>query len=557
MSLIEGYTRKSRALGDPDDPALLATHVDLIRRMAAEDGVELPPGEIYTEVGSGETIADRPTFASRLAYWESLPPGSGGRLYVPELARLSRGRMSECGRIQDALERAAILIRTPGRTWDLSRADDETYYRIETAMDRAEVTRYKERTARTRERQLREGDSRNGADTFGYLWNRKLRQYQPDPDRFPVLKAFLQDAFDLSITRVARKYCLPRHVVQLAVRCPIVCGWPAKVYADHQGTKRRKDNGEPWKKRYARLAPEDYVWPERPGNYEAAISREEFLRLQEVLKSRRKGQNSSYAPHGWCRDVVTFEGQPEGVPVRLGCWSNGCGKSWSTYEVPTPAPPLLYVRHELVHAAASAAVAAAWADPERVLNAVRLFREEEACRQEAARQRPAARDRERWEAELAGLRARLDDLILAEVGAAGERKDAFRRLAEKTEREIAEVRARLRLSLPEPDLDPELERHLARLPALFRDEFTRVWDREDFPDEERRAVVNLTLARIIIRVSPGENHRRFTREVVAVEQRPWMPPLDTASPGLHVHPCGSFKRSTRFPMNAAVAAPAP
>src|SRR5215213_7041299 len=93
------YGRKSRALGDPDDPELVEHQLQACDRWAAGMGIMLRPEERVSEVGSGETIDARPRFAADLKRLEESPPPGGGFYFVTEVARLTRAEMEEVGRI--------------------------------------------------------------------------------------------------------------------------------------------------------------------------------------------------------------------------------------------------------------------------------------------------------------------------------------------------------------------------------------------------------------------------------------------------------------------------
>src|SRR5438132_12707662 len=122
---VWAYTRRSRHLGDPDDPNLLCAHLAALQRLAAADGVCIPPRNIRTEIGSGESISGRPVFAELLREWEALPANAEGIVYVVEPSRLSRGSNAERGRILDALIRAKLLVISPERRYDPSSPNDE------------------------------------------------------------------------------------------------------------------------------------------------------------------------------------------------------------------------------------------------------------------------------------------------------------------------------------------------------------------------------------------------------------------------------------------------
>lgn len=112
------YLRKSRA----DDPLLsveevLAKHETILKEWAEKnlDG-PIPEENIYREIVSGETLADRPEILKVLKQIES--PKIKAILIV-EVQRLSRGDLEDAGKLIKLLRYTNTLIITPHKTYNL------------------------------------------------------------------------------------------------------------------------------------------------------------------------------------------------------------------------------------------------------------------------------------------------------------------------------------------------------------------------------------------------------------------------------------------------------
>src|SRR5262245_61736816 len=142
---VRAYGRKSRKLGDPDevDIATIVGHqfADCDRHLAAVN-IFLKPEERIAEIGSGESLDERPEFAALLKEIELHPPGDG-LLVVSEIARISRADMYEFGWIVRILQTAGIKVLAGGRRWDLSHPDDYLLFGIFAGMAHHELGTYK------------------------------------------------------------------------------------------------------------------------------------------------------------------------------------------------------------------------------------------------------------------------------------------------------------------------------------------------------------------------------------------------------------------------------
>lgn len=124
------YLRKSRS----DDPSMsveevLAKHEEQLQEHALEVfGQKVPEENIFREVVSGETIADRPVMQQVLKLLETGKKKVG---LVIEPQRLSRGDLEDCGRIINAFRYTNTLVMTPPKTYNLSDEYDRKFFEME------------------------------------------------------------------------------------------------------------------------------------------------------------------------------------------------------------------------------------------------------------------------------------------------------------------------------------------------------------------------------------------------------------------------------------------
>ena len=495
------YTRKSRALGDADDPHLLSHHIAALKLLAARDRVVIPEANVRVEIGSGESIAGRPVFAELLREWERLPANSGGVIYLTEPSRLSRGSNQERGRILDALIRAQLTIASPERRYDPANPSDELTFALVQSVDRAEVLRYRQRVALRRSEMTRNGELLTGTPPWGYRWvkspgqigGRKVPGHlEAHPDRFPLLVAICREVLTASILRLAARYGVQYGILQYTLHNPVICGFPAKRYGPHHGAKA-------WSDPLHLLPPEQWVWPEQPGDYPAACTRGEWEAIQAVIAERHslRLKTGPAVDHGWCRPVVTFTNCPG--PTKLGSVKLFRGMM-PTYTRTRPDAPPLYIARETVHPIAQARLRAFCQAP--LADKIRQLVAEQTAAPDtdlAPIRRRLAVERERF----AVLKGQL---------AAPELEEEEQRALIAAERECRRAIERLKTELnrPEPAALPDLSELLPGLDGLAA-AFDAVW--EEMPGVERQEIVTALLKEIPVTVVPGKRGVRWERHV--------------------------------------------
>lgn len=124
------YLRKSRA----DSPLesveeVLEKHEKILQDFSVRTfGERIPEENIFREVVSGETIADRPEMNNVLSRIES---NNIKGVLVVEPQRLSRGDLVDCGNIIRAFKYTDTKILTPTKNYDLKDRYDEKFFKDE------------------------------------------------------------------------------------------------------------------------------------------------------------------------------------------------------------------------------------------------------------------------------------------------------------------------------------------------------------------------------------------------------------------------------------------
>ena len=124
------YLRKSRQ-DDPNETVeeVLAKHETILQEWAEKElGGRIPEENIYREVISGESIADREEIKKVLARLED--PNIKGVIVI-EPSRLSRGDLADCAKIIDSFRFSHSLIATPYMTYDLENKMERKFFQDE------------------------------------------------------------------------------------------------------------------------------------------------------------------------------------------------------------------------------------------------------------------------------------------------------------------------------------------------------------------------------------------------------------------------------------------
>ena len=123
------YLRKSQMDSDYETiEEVLERHEKQLMELIHERGYYVPSENIYKEVGSSETIDGRPEFLKVLKRLEKKDITS---IIVIDPQRLSRGNLSEIGRLSSILEHTNTKVTCPNMTYDLTKPHEKKFFETE------------------------------------------------------------------------------------------------------------------------------------------------------------------------------------------------------------------------------------------------------------------------------------------------------------------------------------------------------------------------------------------------------------------------------------------
>lgn len=173
------YDRKSRF----DDPLLsveeqLEKHEKLLDEYAMRYlGGSIPANNKYREVGSGETLKSRPEVNKLLKRIER--PDIKGVLIV-DVQRLSRGNLSDAGRLIDLFRYSNTYVLTPHKIYDIRDEYDRDAFERELKRGNEYLEYYKKIQARGKLASVREGNYVGSVAPFGFD---RIKKLYPDGKR--------------------------------------------------------------------------------------------------------------------------------------------------------------------------------------------------------------------------------------------------------------------------------------------------------------------------------------------------------------------------------------
>ena len=160
------YLRKSRADRDAElrgEEETLARHKRILIELSEK--IQKPISRFYSEVVSGDTIADRPVMQELLSDVEA---GMWNGVFVVEVERLARGNTRDQGMVADTFKYSDTIIITPTKTYDPNNEFDEEYFEFGLFMSRREYQTIKRRLQRGRIASVKEGNFVGGTAPYGY-----------------------------------------------------------------------------------------------------------------------------------------------------------------------------------------------------------------------------------------------------------------------------------------------------------------------------------------------------------------------------------------------------
>ncbi len=207
------YVRKSRT----DDPLLsveevLEKHEQMLREWNERyqpEGGSIPESNIYREVGSGETIANRPRMQELLRRIES--PKVKALLCV-EPSRLTRGDLEDIGYLVKILRYTKTIVITLQGAFDLNDDRDRDQFERELMRGNEFLEYTKKIQWNGRLQSVRNGNFIGNTAPYGYKkiaikeGKRTCHTLEPHPERAPVLKRIFEMYADgVSVGGIARQ----------------------------------------------------------------------------------------------------------------------------------------------------------------------------------------------------------------------------------------------------------------------------------------------------------------------------------------------------------------
>lgn len=160
------YLRKSRAERNETVEEVLARHEKILQDYAIQTfGKKIPETNIYREVVSGETLDERIEIKKIFNRLENEPIRA---LLVVEPQRISRGGMTDCGRVVDILKYTDTLVITVTKTYNLNDKFDRQLFEAQLTQGNQYLEYHKEIMDRGKNLSIREGKYVGSTPPFGY-----------------------------------------------------------------------------------------------------------------------------------------------------------------------------------------------------------------------------------------------------------------------------------------------------------------------------------------------------------------------------------------------------
>lgn len=160
------YLRKSRSERNETVEEVLARHERILQDYAVEVfGEKIPEKNIYREVVSGETLDERIEIKK---IFNRLEQEEIKGILVVEPQRISRGGMSDCGRVVDILKYTETLCITVTKTYDLNNKFDKELFEAQLLQGNKYLEYHKEIMDRGKALSIREGKYVGSTPPFGY-----------------------------------------------------------------------------------------------------------------------------------------------------------------------------------------------------------------------------------------------------------------------------------------------------------------------------------------------------------------------------------------------------
>lgn len=293
------YLRKSRSERNETIEEVLARHERILQDYAIETfGEKIPEKNIYREVVSGETLDERCEIKKVFERLEDEENIKG--ILVIEPQRVSRGDMSDCGRVVNILKYSNTLCITITKTYDLNNKFDKELFEAQLLQGNKYLEYHKEIMDRGKNLSIREGKFVASTPPFGYNKKALDRGFMlvKNKEEAPIVEMIFnlfvdEDLSTVEISRYLNKHHIKskkkdvwddkmvRHILKHEV-------YYGSITWGKRPTIRKLINGEINK---LRVSSDDYMLVR--GLQEAIVSKEKWDIAQEKIKNNKSRHGTS------------------------------------------------------------------------------------------------------------------------------------------------------------------------------------------------------------------------------------------------------------------------
>lgn len=293
------YLRKSRSERNETIEEVLARHERILQDFAVETfGEKIPEKNIYREVVSGETLDERCEIKKVFERLEAEENIKG--MLVIEPQRVSRGDMSDCGRVVNILKYSNTLCITITKTYDLNNKFDRELFEAQLLQGNKYLEYHKEIMDRGKNLSIREGKFVGSTPPFGYDRKALDRGFMlvKNKEEAPVVETIFNLFVDEDLSTVEIANYLNKHhirskkkdlwdddMIRHVLKNEVYYG---SITWGKRPTIRKLINGEVNK---IRVSKSDYMLVR--GLQEAIVPKEKWDLAQEKIKNNRSKHGTS------------------------------------------------------------------------------------------------------------------------------------------------------------------------------------------------------------------------------------------------------------------------
>ncbi len=208
------YLRKSRSDVEMENLSkedTLKRHRDILDDLAKR--LQIIVSDVFTEVVSGENIADRPEVQKLL---KNIYQHKYAGVLVVEVERLARGDTKDQGTIAEAFKYTNTKIITPTKIYDPNNEFDEEYFEFGLFMSRREYKTINRRMQRGKISSVKEGNYIASTRPYGYeivRISKRNRTLVIIPDEADVVKLI----FEKFVHELWNYHQIARHLTKLGI----------------------------------------------------------------------------------------------------------------------------------------------------------------------------------------------------------------------------------------------------------------------------------------------------------------------------------------------------